>query len=73
MIFNEEEYKTLNEALARTEAVSLGRPDMFQYFQNELSKTIARLILAPFYQQQKELHEKANPPAAPADAPVAAE
>lgn len=72
MEFTPEQYAQLAEALARAESVQFGRPDMFQYFQNELSKIVARLVLSPYL---KQLEEKKNEqaPVAPVDAAPAAE
>jgi hypothetical protein len=70
----EQQYQQLAEALARAEGVQFGRPDMFQYFQNELSKAVARFVLAPYLQQlQEKQNAQAQQPSAPADAAPATE
>lgn len=54
MIFNKEDYQKLEQAYLNTEFISNGAPDRYQYFQNELSKTIAGLLLKG--NNQNEVH-----------------
>jgi hypothetical protein len=46
--YSEEEFDQLATALRNTEMISCGRPDMFQYYQNELTKHVARFLLKPY-------------------------
>lgn len=72
MEYSPENYKILMETFARAETGANTRPDAFQYLQNELSKTIARFLLAPYLEQLNK--DKQNEAAAPVvDAPPAAE
>jgi len=51
--YTEQEFKALEEALEKTNLVCYGRPDQFQYYQNELSKTIANFLLKPYWRSKK--------------------
>ena len=57
--YSDEDYEELETALSRSEMISFGRPDQFQYYQNELSKCIARFLLKPYLAEKiKETDEK---------------
>lgn len=58
--YTEEDYKELEDALKKTEMVCYGRPDQFQYYQNELSKTIARFLLKPYLHPKIEKEAEDN-------------
>jgi hypothetical protein len=49
-----EDFQDLHEALLNCERICNGRPDIYQYYQNELSKTLARFILKPYFTYIKE-------------------
>lgn len=51
--YTEKDYQDLQEALDNSNRVSCGRPDQYQYYQNELSKAIANFLLLPFWDSQK--------------------
>ena len=52
--YTENDYKELQEALDRSNMVSFGRPDQFQYYQNELSKHIAAFLLTPYWMEKSD-------------------
>jgi hypothetical protein len=56
--YTENDYQELEAALMRSNAVSYGRPDQYQYYQNELSKHIASFLLRPY--RMKKMEEKKN-------------
>ena len=47
--YTDNDYDELDAALNRSNAISHGRPDQYQYYQNELSKYIAHFLLKPYY------------------------
>ena len=49
------EYQELEAALMRAVSISHGRPDQFQYYQNELTQHIAYFLLKPY--RMKRLQE----------------
>ena len=50
------EYQELEAALMRAESISHGRPDQFQFYQNELAHHLAYFLLKPY--KMKKLQEK---------------
>lgn len=46
--YSECDYDELEAALMRAESVSHGRPDQYQYYQNELSRHLAYFLLKPY-------------------------
>ena len=57
--YKDEDYDRLQEAFTKTNQICYGRPDQFQFYQNELSKAIAYFLLLPYYHQK--LMEKGQP------------
>ena len=49
------EYQELEAALMRAVSISHGRPDQFQFYQNELTRHLAHFILKPY--RMKKLQE----------------
>ena len=55
----EQDYYELEAALMRSENIVLGRPDQYQYYQNQLSKHIASFLLKPYLlKKEKQLDSK---------------
>jgi hypothetical protein len=50
--YSDEDYKKLETALDHASAVCYGRPDQFQYYQNELNIEIAKFLLKPYVERQ---------------------
>jgi hypothetical protein len=52
--YSEEDYQKLKEALHKAQSIAYGRPDIFQYYQNELSHHIANFLLKGHYQEKSK-------------------
>lgn len=52
--YTDEDYKSLEDALVQSELICNGRPDIYQYYQNQLNKSIARFILKPYFEKEKQ-------------------
>jgi hypothetical protein len=50
--YTDEDYKKLETALDHASAVCYGRPDQFQYYQNELTIEITKFLLKPYVERQ---------------------
>jgi hypothetical protein len=56
--YTDEDYKELEKAHMNSNLICYGRPDQFQYYQNELSQAIATFIMKPYqYKNQKKEEE----------------
>ena len=55
--YTEEAYQELEAALIRSQSMAFGRPDQYQFYQNELSQHIASFLLYP-YRMRKINKEK---------------
>ncbi len=53
-VYAEKDYEALQEALYRSNDVRYARPDQFQYYQNQLSQSIANFLLIPYWESQNE-------------------
>lgn len=53
------DYDRLQDMLNKSNQIAYGRPDQFQFYQNELSKAVAYFLLLPYY--HKKLMEKGQP------------
>lgn len=56
--YTDEHYEALGIALNNSNLISCGRPDQFQYYQNELSKAIANFLLIPYWEKQNKKQQK---------------
>jgi len=50
-------YKKLLENYKKSNLVMYGRPDMFQYHQNELNQSIAEFLLQPYWNKILKIPE----------------
>jgi hypothetical protein len=55
--YTKEDYEALKMALLKSNAINYGRPDQFQYYQNELSKAVAIFLLKPYIESMKETED----------------
>lgn len=46
--YTDADYQELEASLMRSDQICYGRPDQFQYYQNELSKALAHFLLKPY-------------------------
>ncbi len=58
--YTDSDYQELEAALIRAESVAYGRPDQFQYYQNELNKEIAHFLLRPYKIENMKLKKVQN-------------
>lgn len=56
--FTIEDYKPLMEAFQDSRTVANGAPDRYQFYQNELTKSIAEFLLKPYYYAMQLEHIK---------------
>jgi len=56
-VYTDKDFQDLQEALDKSNMICYGRPDQFQYYQNELSKNIARFLLLPYLEKRKKNEE----------------
>ncbi len=50
--------KQLFDVYKKSQMISYGTPDQYQYRQNELIQKIAEIMLIPFYQWEQEQYDK---------------
>lgn len=55
-------YKNLEEVYNAARSVRHGRPDLFQFHQNELCHAIAQFILCPYWSAQQRNEEPSDIP-----------
>lgn len=53
-------YEEIFDNYKKAELVSYGTPDQYQFRQNELSKSVAKFILMPYWKWQVENESKVD-------------
>lgn len=57
-VYTEKDYEILEEALNKSNQICYGRPDQFQFYQNELTKAIAHFLLLPITSVREKEQQK---------------
>ena len=57
-VYTASDFQELEASLMRSESIGFGRPDQFQYYQNELTKDIATFLLRPYRKRRMEQRKK---------------
>lgn len=58
MNYTDSEYQELEKTLDNSNFICNRRPDQFQYYQNELTKEIAKFLLKPYWRAKLSKIEK---------------